>query len=234
MTGKTILFVDDDIELAQMLGEFLIAEGFLFLHASHGVQALDFVADRPIDLIVLDVMMPDLDGFEVLARLRRDVAVPVLMLTARGEADDRVHGLELGADDYLSKPFNPRELAARIRAILRRADNGTSAPPRSPLKLGPLSLDPADLSVFVDARSVRLTSAEFLLLEALARSAGQMHSRAQLTQIALGRELEAFDRSVDTHVSNLRRKLGLAAGSALEIRSMRGAGYLLTCRSNGS
>jgi two-component system response regulator CpxR len=149
------------------------------------------------------------------------------MLTARGQDEDRILGLELGADDYLAKPFNPRELAARVRAILRRLDrDGAGA--RPPLRIGPLELEPARLRVRLGGTEIRLTAAEFLVLEALARAAGRVQSRAILTEHALGRPLEAYDRSIDTHVANLRRKLGFGAGFDVEIKGVRGAGYVLT------
>jgi two-component system response regulator CpxR len=223
----SLLVVDDDVELVRMLGELLAGEGFITHHAQTGLAALDVLEERDFDLVILDVMMPGLDGLSALCRLRRDKDTPVLMLTARGEDDDRIRGLELGADDYLSKPFNPRELIARVRAILRRYDKGAGAP-RPPVSVGVLALDPAELSVVFDGRAVRLTAAEFMVLEALARAPGRMQSRAVLTEQALGRVLEAYDRSIDTHVSSLRRKLGLSANGGMEIRAVRGLGYVLT------
>jgi DNA-binding response OmpR family regulator len=221
-----ILLVDDDAQLARMLAEFLSGEGYAAHRAESGAAAFVMLAERRFDLVILDVMMPNLSGLEVLRRLRDSNDVPVLMLTARGEDSDRITGLELGADDYLSKPFNPRELVARIRAILRRMDrSGSASRPR--VTVGPLTLGPSDMSVAMDQRAVRLTAAEFLVLERLARGAGQIQTRAELTREALGRPLEAYDRSIDTHVSNVRRKLGLAPGGPLEIRSLRGRGYLL-------
>jgi DNA-binding response OmpR family regulator len=228
----SILLVDDDVQLGRMLVEFLSGEAFAAHHATSGAMAFILLAERRFDLVILDVMMPNLSGLEVLRRLRVESDVPVLMLTARGDDDDRIVGLELGADDYLSKPFNPRELAARIRAILRRMDrSGSASRPR--VKVGPLTLDPSDMSVVIDQRVVRLTAAEFLVLERLARGAGQIQTRAELTEQALGRPLEAYDRSIDTHVSNVRRKLGLVPGGALEIRSLRGRGYLLSAAGPG-
>jgi len=223
----SVLLVDDDVQLARMLVEFLSGEAFAAHHAESGARAFIMLAERRFDLVILDVMMPNLSGIDVLRRLRASGDLPVLMLTARGDDDDRILGLELGADDYLSKPFNPRELVARIRAILRRMDKSGS-PSRPRVSVGPLTLDPSDMSVAMEDRPIRLTTAEFLVLERLARGAGQIQSRADLTEQALGRPLEAYDRSVDTHVSNVRRKLGLSAGGPLEIRSMRGRGYMLS------
>jgi two-component system response regulator CpxR len=223
-----ILIVDDDCALVQMLREYLRAENFTIDHAQNGSEALSRIETKEFDFIILDVMMPGLDGFEVLSRLRRRSEIPVLMLTARGGDDDRVAGLELGADDYLAKPFNPRELVARIRAILRSREFGGTTR-RQALTLGPLFLDPQSFVVSLENCEIRLTSAEFFVLEALVRRAGQVQSRAVLTERALGRALEPYDRSIDTHVANIRRKLGLVDESNIAIRSVRGQGYLLSC-----
>jgi two-component system response regulator CpxR len=219
-----LLIVDDDAQLGRMLGEFLAGEGLAVRHVESGPAAIELLACESFDLVILDVMLPGLSGFDVLQRLRLAGDTPVLMLTARGDEDDKVLGLELGADDYLAKPFSARELAARVRAILRRTPSGAAS--RSAIEAGPLKLDPGRLSASLEGRAVKLTSAEFMVLEVLARAAGRAQSRALLTQQALGRRLEAYDRSIDTHVSNLRRKLGPAAG--LEIRSLRRHGYVLS------
>jgi DNA-binding response OmpR family regulator len=226
-----ILLVDDDRELTSMLHEYLGREGFDVQSSHDGSEALERLsqprAEPAPDLVVLDVMLPGRSGLDVLRALRAsDSTPPVLMLTARGDDVDRIVGLELGADDYLAKPFNPRELVARIRAVLRRAkDRGV---PREPLLLGVLRLDPARHRATVRGAPVELTGAEFRVLEVLLRSAGRVVSREQLTEQALGRKLELYDRSVDTHVSNLRRKLALNATDEPQIRGIRGAGYLLT------
>ena len=227
-----ILIVDDDCALAEMLSEYLAAENFITHHAKDGGTALARLETRNFDLVVLDVMMPGLDGFEVLSRLRRGSEVPVLMLTARGSDDDRVAGLELGADDYLAKPFNPRELVARIRAILRRRDSAV-VQKREAFALGPLFLDPRGFLVSLDRREIRLTTAEFIVLEALAQRAGQIQSRDALTERALGRALEPYDRSIDTHVANIRRKLGLHDATSIAIRGVRGQGYVLNWTGSG-
>lgn len=227
LRSALILIVDDDVELAQLLQHYLLLERLTAVQAGTGSEALEFLSERHVDLIVLDVMLPGPDGFDVLRRIRQKYDTPVLMLTARGDDKDRILGLESGADDYLSKPFNPRELVARIRAIFRRFEKW-EARARTPVHLGPLTLEPARLSVLMDGVPIRLTAAEFTVLETLMLSPGQLQTRARLTEIALGRPLEAYDRSIDTHVSNLRRKLGLGSRVALEIRSIRGAGYLLT------
>jgi DNA-binding response OmpR family regulator len=222
-----ILVVDDDVELTQMLQRFLAGEGLSAIQAGTGGEALRLLAQRAVDLIVLDVMLPGIDGFEVLRQVRERYDTPILMLTARGDDTDRILGLESGADDYLSKPFNPRELVARIGAIFRRMERREAAS-RLPIQLGPLTMDPTRLGVLMNGEPIRLTMAEFMVLEALVSAAGKMQTRARLTEVALGRPLEAYDRSIDTHVSNLRRKLRLGPDALLEIRSIRGAGYLLT------
>lgn len=225
-----VLLVDDDRELTAMLSEYLERESFDVAIVHDGDAALERLspASGPgVDLVILDVMLPGRNGLDVLRAMRaREAPPPVLMLTARGDDVDRIVGLELGADDYLSKPFNPRELVARMRAVLRRAsDRGA---PREALALGALKLDAARHRVTRDGQPVELTGAEFRVLEVLIRAAGRIVSREQLTEQALGRRLELYDRSIDTHVSNLRRKLGLGPAAELEIRGIRGAGYLLT------
>ncbi|HEV2531913.1 response regulator transcription factor [Phenylobacterium sp.] len=219
-----VLLVDDDEELAATVGEYLREEGFAPDWARDAATAMGMWAERGYDIVVLDVMMPGENGLELLKRLRRETDAPVLMLTARAEELDKVLGLELGADDYLTKPFHLRELAARLRAILRRL--AVRSGPET-LRVGGLVLHRRALSAEIDGRPARLTVAEFMVLEALARSAGRVCSRADLALEALGRPLTAYDRSVDTHVSNLRRKLGLAVRAGLQIRNIRNQGYLL-------
>jgi two-component system OmpR family response regulator len=224
-----VLLVDDDRELCQMLTEYLNAEHFDVKSAHDGGDALRELHANDFDIVILDVMLPSVSGFDVLRKLGASYSTPVLMLTARGDDVDRIVGLELGADDYLSKPFNPRELVARIRAILRRASNrlGRGNVPDE-LAVGPISLHTGTHLVHVAGRSVPLTGAEFRVLELLMRSAGQVISREAMTEQALGRKLVAYDRSIDTHISNLRRKLELEAGTNPEIKNVRGSGYTLT------
>jgi len=222
-----VLIVDDDRELTAMLSEYLGHEGFVVTVEHDGTEAVQKISAQSADLVILDVMLPGRSGLDVLRAVRaRDERPPVLMLTARGDDVDRIVGLELGADDYLAKPFNPRELVARMRAVLRRGAERSGA--GEPLALGPLRLDSGRHRVTVNGNQVPLTGAEFRVLECLMRSAGRVLSREQLTEQALGRKLELYDRSVDTHVSNLRRKLGLSPPIDPEIRGIRGAGYLLT------
>jgi DNA-binding response OmpR family regulator len=226
----SILIVDDDRDLAAMLAEFIGNEGFTVLTAADGAAALEALVARQVDLVILDVMLPGSSGFDVLRAIRqRKPRLPVLMLTARGEAIDRILGLELGADDYLAKPFDPRELAARIRAVLRRVAGGVDAAvdPAQPaaLQAGALTLDLKRRRAAIAGAPLELTGAEFRVLQHLVESAGQPVDRRQLTERALGRKLTLYDRSIDTHVSNLRRKLEQGGRSGIEIRSVRGTGY---------
>ncbi|MBI1896174.1 MAG: response regulator transcription factor [Acidobacteria bacterium] len=214
-----VLVIDDDVELAALLREFLQREGFTPDFAYDGSTGLARALEGNYDLVVLDVMLPRLDGFEILRRLRRQSGVPVLMLTARGEDVDRIVGLELGADDYLPKPFNPRELAARMRAILRRAEGG---PPGERTEVNSVTLDPGSRSVFSNGRKVELTTIEFDILELLMRSAGRVLSRDALMERLYSRKATPFDRSVDMHISHLRRKL--ETDKPL-IKTVRGVGY---------
>jgi DNA-binding response OmpR family regulator len=224
-----VLLVDDDRELCQMLTEYLSAEHFDVRSVHDGGEALAELKTNGYEIVILDVMLPSVGGFDVLRKLGASYDTPILMLTARGDDVDRIVGLELGADDYLAKPFNPRELVARIRAILRRASNrpvrGTAS---DELSVGPIVLNAGMHQVRIADRPVPLTGAEFRVLEILMRAAGQVISRESLTEQALGRKLVPYDRSIDTHISNLRRKLNLEAGRHPEIKNVRGSGYTLT------
>ncbi|HEV8018311.1 MAG TPA: response regulator transcription factor [Steroidobacteraceae bacterium] len=222
----TLLVIDDDQELCAMLAEYLGPEGFATVTAATGPAGLEQLARAPVDLVVLDVMLPELSGFEVLRRIRAASRVPVIMLTARGEEVDRVVGLELGADDYLAKPFSARELVARIRAVLRRVP-GESAAADGLLQWGPLRLDLRARRALADERDLELTSAELRILELLMRADTRTVSRDELMTQALGRRVLPTDRSLDTHVSNLRRKLSKCT-DRVSVQSVRGAGYALT------
>ncbi len=229
---RRLLVVDDDVELCGLLQEFLGREGFQTDLVHDGIRGLEMALQGRHEAIVLDVMLPGIGGFDVLRRIRERLRTPVLMLTARGDHVDRVVGLELGADDYVPKPFDPRELAARIRAVLRRAE---AAPPPTPERIvvGAVTVDLAAREVWSGARSIGLTPVEFDLLAALARSAGRVLSRDELSRAALGRPFDPLDRSVDSHISNLRRKLGKAGGSASPIRTVRSAGYRMNRPQDG-
>ena len=222
----TLLVIDDDQELCAMLAEYLGPEGFVTSTAFTGPAGLAELARVPVDLVVLDVMLPELSGFEVLRRIRTTSRVPVIMLTARGEEVDRVVGLEMGADDYLAKPFSPRELVARIRAVLRRMP-GEGQGAAGLILWGPLRLDLRARRAGIDERDLELTSAELRILELLVRADTRTVTRDDLMVQALGRRLLPTDRSLDTHVSNLRRKL-LKYTDRVNVQSVRGSGYALT------
>ena len=217
-----ILLVDDDTELASLLGEFLRREGFTMEAAHEGGRGLERALLPGVDLVVLDVMLPGMDGFEILRRLRQRSKVPVLMLTARGEDVDRIIGLELGADDYLAKPFNPRELAARIRAILRRYEPRAATAAANRIEANGIVLDPGSREVTAGGKRVELTTFEFDILEMLMRSAGRVLSRDALMENFYNRKATPFDRSIDMHISHLRKKL--ECGDE-RIKTIRGVGY---------
>ena len=210
--------------------EYLDAEHFEVKSVHDGGDALAELQANDFEILILDVMLPSVGGFDVLRKLGASYDTPILMLTARGDDVDRIVGLELGADDYLSKPFNPRELVARIRAILRRASSRRRAAAcrRRARRRARSCSTPGTHQVRVADQPVALTGAEFRVLELLMRSAGQVISRESMTEQALGRKLVPYDRSIDTHISNLRRKLDLEAGKNPEIKNVRGSGYTLT------
>ena len=223
MPGR-ILLVDDDAALAGLLVEYLKPVGYELSVAATGAAGLKRLAADPFDAVLLDVMLPDLDGFEVCRRIRSSSDVPVLMLTARGQDEDRIVGLELGADDYLPKPFNPRELLARLRAVLRR--RRPEAGRRPPLRFGRLEIDQDARIARVDGEERSLTAHQFDLLLALAESPGRVLSREALMARARGDALEAFDRSIDVHVSRLRAALEDDPRHPRRILTVRGAGYV--------
>ena len=216
-----VLLVEDDLRLATLTREYLETHGLAVFHVADGRRGLEEALSGRYDAVLLDLMLPGKDGLEVCRELRARSDVPVIVLTARGEEADRVMGLELGADDYLAKPFSPRELLARIRAVTRRA-RGRTGPERGAIRVGRLHLDPGTRSVRVDGHEVALTGHEFSLLEALARRAGRILSREQLIELAGGSPEDAFDRSVDVHVSRLRQKLGDDPKRPSLIRTVRG------------
>jgi two-component system response regulator CpxR len=221
-----LLIIDDDEELCAMLVEYLVPEGFDTSTAATGPAGLEQLARSSVDLVILDVMLPQLSGFEVLRRIRSVSRVPVIMLTARGEEVDRVVGLEMGADDYLAKPFSPRELVARIRAVMRRVP-GEGASSGGLILWGPLRIDLRAHRAQAGERDLELTSAELRILELLVRADTRTVTRDELMAQALGRRLLPTDRSLDTHVSNLRRKI-LRCTDRVNVQSVRGSGYALT------
>jgi two-component system response regulator CpxR len=217
-----VLLVDDDVELCGLLTEFLKREGFTLECEHDGKRGLERAARDEYKVILLDVMLPGLDGFEILRGLRKQSKVPVIMLTARGEDVDRIIGLELGADDYLPKPFNPRELAARIRAILRRLEARPAAAAGARIEVNGVVLDPGSREVLANNKPVEVTTFEFDILEMLMRAAGRVLSRDALMENMYNRKATPFDRSIDMHISHLRKKLET---SHPIIKTIRGVGY---------
>lgn len=222
-----LLVIDDDRELCELLATYLSNEGFDVDTVSDPVAGVERAVQGSYDLVVLDVMMPRMNGFDVLRRIREASKVAVVMLTARGDDVDRIVGLEIGADDYVPKPFNSRELVARIRAILRRTGPDTVhvAPRPAPLTVGDLVLDPGMRSVSCGGTPVELTSVEYSILAVLVEHAGMVVGRDELARTALGRENSIYDRSVDVHISSIRRKLGADACGADRIKTVRNTGY---------
>jgi len=231
-----ILIIDDDVALCELVTEYLEPLGFQIESVHRGDAGAERALAGEHSLVVLDVMLPGLNGFEVLKRIRAESKIPVLMLTARGDDIDRIIGLEIGADDYLPKPFNPRELTARIRAILRRTT------PEAPLdqaaerrlSVGDVELDSGTRSISRAGENVELTAVEFDLLEKLLREAGQIVTREELSKQVLGRSSSPFDRSIDMHISNLRKKLGSGVDTPERIKTVRGVGYIYTQTSAAS
>jgi DNA-binding response OmpR family regulator len=232
-----ILVVDDDAELCRLVSRYLGAEGYSVDTVQRSTLGIERALAGGYDLVVLDVMLPDIDGFEVLRRIRATLSTPVLMLTARGDDLDRILGLEIGADDYLSKPFNTRELSARVRAILRRVGrtqgNGTGADAAS-IRIGDLELNAGSRSVRCKGELLNLTTVEFDLLQRLLRSAGVVVGREELTKDVLGREFSPYDRSIDTHVWSLRKKVGISDDGTERIKGVRGVGYQYALADSGS
>jgi DNA-binding response OmpR family regulator len=224
-----LLIIDDDVALCELVTEYLEPHGFQITSVHRGDTGAEKALTREFAIVVLDVMLPGLNGFEVLRRIRAESKVPVLMLTARGDDVDRIVGLEIGADDYLPKPFNPRELMARIRAILRRSQTETHEVPENQAKVlsaGDVQLDVGTRVVRRDGELIELTAVEFDLLERLLRAAGTIITREQLSKEVLGRSPSPFDRSIDMHISNLRKKLGHQFGDVERIKTVRGVGYI--------
>ena len=223
--AERILLVEDDPRLAEMLSEYLGQAGFRISVASLGAAALKQLAAAEYDAVVLDLMLPDMDGLDLCRQLRTTSDTPVLMLTGRGDAIDRIVGLELGADDYLPKPFEPRELLARLRAILRRGVRGRASTDET-LRFGRLEIDPAARTVRLDGDSCDLTGYQFDLLLALARKAGRVLSRELLMDLVKGEQTEAFDRSIDVHMSRIRAAIEDDPKKPRRVITIRGAGYV--------
>ena len=233
MSTQHLLMIEDDARLAAMVGEYLTQSGFVVTHMPDGESGLGALQDKPVDLVVLDLMLPGIDGLEVCRRIRAlpgDAArVPVLMLTAKGDPMDRVVGLEIGADDYLPKPFEPRELLARIRAVLRRHGEGGAAAVSSAanvMQFGSLAIDRDARVVALEGQACDLTSYQFDLLVALAERAGRVLTRDQIMEAVRGRELEAFDRSIDVHMGRIRAAIEQDVKNPKRILTVRGVGYV--------
>ena len=222
----TALLIEDDVRLARLTSEYLQGHNVVVTCVSDGARGLDEAVRRPYDVVLLDLMLPGMDGLSICRALRERRDVPIIMLTARGEEADRVMGLELGADDYLPKPFSPRELLARMRAVLRRA-RGQAGPSTKTVNVGDLTIDPTARRATLAGRDVALTSYEFELLRALAERAGRVLSREKLMELAKGNAEESFDRSIDVHISRLRQKLGDDPRRPRMLKTVRGAGYIL-------
>lgn len=223
---EQILIIDDDVALCELVTEYLEPLDFKVDSVHRGDAGADKALAGKYSIVILDVMLPGLNGFEVLRSIRAHSKLPVLMLTARGDDVDRIVGLEIGADDYLPKPFNPRELVARIRAILRRTGDTSSSAAAKPLIVGDIELDPGTRVVRRAGKIIQLTAVEFDLLEKLLRGAGRILSREDLSKDVLGRNTSPFDRSIDMHISNLRKKLGHQVGAVERIKTVRGVGYI--------
>lgn len=228
---RRILIIDDDVELVTLLVDYLTLEGFETSPAHSGPEGLDMLARKSYDLVVLDVMMPGMSGVDVLRKIRQSSQIPVLMLTARGDPVDRIVGLELGADDYVQKPCPPRELVARINAILRRSANVRML--SSPIEVGPVTIDPAQRIVRAGNAVIGLTGTEFSLFELLARNVGSPVPKEEIYPKVLGRPMGPFDRAIDVHISAIRHKLADVIGGRLLIQSIRGVGYQLVVRTAG-
>jgi two-component system alkaline phosphatase synthesis response regulator PhoP len=224
--SKTVLVIDDEPKIADLCRDYLRAAGYGVLTAGDGPEGLALARREHPDLVVLDLMLPGMDGLDVCRALRRDGSVPIIMLTARVDESDRLVGLELGADDYLTKPFSPRELVARVRTVLRRAGGATT--PAEVIRAGELSLDRTRFKVNLPDREVTLTPTEFEILAVMAAQPGRVFSRAQLLTAAHGIAFESYERAIDSHIRNLRRKLQLDAEGPEYIQTVHGVGYKFT------
>ena len=227
-TLQTVLVVDDDPHIVELARLYLERDGYRVVSASDGASGLTSAREEQPDLVVLDVMLPLVNGLDVCRTLRQESSVPIIMLTARVEEDDRLAGLNLGADDYVPKPFSPRELAARVRAVLRRSNRGTAGDEAATLSAGPIELDLRSLRATVSGEEVRLTPTEFRLMGLLMNQPGRTFTRDEIIDRALGDDFDGFDRTVDAHISSLRRKLAAASrGSSEMIQTVYGSGYRL-------
>ncbi|MDT0595513.1 response regulator transcription factor [Glaciecola petra] len=224
--ANKLLLIDDDQALTALLGEYLESQGFDISIENNPSDGIECLQKYQYDLLLLDVMMPEMDGFEVLKKIRLFSSIPVIMLTAKGDDFDKIYGLELGADDYLPKPFNQRELVARVNALLRRIDNKLGFNQPQQFTMHGIFLNESNQQVSVGENEIEMTMTEFMLLAQLMKNAGQLLSKESLSETVLGRKLSAYDRSLDMHISNIRKKLK-SHGVDEVIKTVRGNGYLL-------
>ncbi|SMC96675.1 two component transcriptional regulator, winged helix family [Desulfocicer vacuolatum DSM 3385] len=225
----TMLIIDDDSELCELLEAYLTPEGFKVTFRQDGEKGMQQALSGKHDIVILDIMLPKSNGFEILSHIRRHSAIPVIMLTARGDEVDRIVGLEMGADDYLPKPFNPRELVARVRAVLRRVNREKKLEVQNPppsIEIGDITLNRATRIAFKCGEPMPLTSVEFDLLGILMEQAGRVVMKEKLVKSVLDRDYSPFDRSIDVHISNLRKKIGHVTGAHERIKTIRSTGYL--------
>jgi two-component system OmpR family response regulator/two-component system response regulator CpxR len=220
-----VLLVDDDVDLSALISEYLEDEDFRVCHLAQGRDVLVVIAEYQPDIVVLDIMLPGMNGIEILRRVRRESQIPVLMLTARGDEVDRISGLDLGADDYIAKPCSPGELAARLRAILRRTRGQQEVPADRIIQVGDLTLHSDTRQAIWKGAPLKLTGAEFNLIETLASRAGQVVNRNELCELGLGRALTRYERAIDVHISSIRQKMGPHADGRSPIVNVRGLGY---------
>ncbi|HSK46917.1 MAG TPA: response regulator transcription factor [Coriobacteriia bacterium] len=220
----TVLVVDDNEKIVEVLAEYLSASGYATMTAFDGSSAVDRVAEKRPDLVLLDVMLPGIDGLELTRKFQAQ-GIPVILVTARGDEVDRLVGLELGADDYITKPFSPREVVARVKAVLRRCTRDSTD--ETPVRIGDLTIDPSRREVSIDGAPVELTRTEFDILLTLALHPGRVYSRLQLLEAASGDAFDGYERTIDAHVKNIRRKLGVDSKSQRYIRTVFGVGYKL-------
>ncbi len=226
MKNPTVLIIDDDADFCELLAEYLQREGFDTQAEHDGQRGYEAALDTQVSIIILDVMLPKMNGFDVLKKLKKQIKTPVLMLTAKGDETDQLQGLDIGADDYLSKPCSPKLIVARLRAILRRVAVN-KAEIAGQLSVGDIVVDLPTHTVTANEQEIELTNSEYNILCCLIKEVGKIVSKEELSEQGLNRKISAFDRSVDMHISNLRNKLSLAGQDMLKIRTIRGVGYLL-------
>jgi two-component system, OmpR family, alkaline phosphatase synthesis response regulator PhoP len=228
MANKKVLVVDDDVKIVELVKLYLNRDGHTVLTANDGKEALRLAREASPDLIVLDIMLPGMDGLQICRVLRSESSVPIILLTARTTEQDRIVGLDLGADDYVTKPFSPKELAARIRAVLRRSPDESLQMGPEEVRFGNLTINFPKHEAYIDARSLNLTPVEFKLLGVFVREPNRVFSRTQLIEKVLGYDFDGFDRTIDVHILNLRRKLEPDAGHPRYIKTVYGSGYKFT------